>query len=116
MEINLLWLAPVGAILALLFAGYLSWNVMRREEGSELMIRIAGAVRTGARAYLKRQYTGVILFFIVVFFLLILLSFVFPLDKPGGEKFLTPFVPFAFITGGFFSGLSGFIGMRFRGR
>ena len=111
MQINLLWLAPVGSILALLFSGYLAWNIMRKDEGSDAMKRIAQAVRTGARAYLKRQYTGVLLFFIVVSIILALLSFVFPLDKPIGEKFLTPFVPFAFITGGLFSGLSGFIGM-----
>ncbi|MDD5236518.1 MAG: sodium-translocating pyrophosphatase, partial [Candidatus Omnitrophica bacterium] len=63
---------------------------------------IARAVREGARAYLKRQYLGVSLFFIVVFFILLALAF---------KGYLVMFVPFAFLTGGFFSGLSGFIGM-----
>jgi K(+)-stimulated pyrophosphate-energized sodium pump len=67
------------------------------------MRKISAAVRRGANAYLKRQYTGVSLFFAVMFVVLGILAF---------TGFLTPFVPFAFITGGFFSGLSGFIGMK----
>ena len=66
------------------------------------MKEIAQAVRIGARAYLKRQYLGVSIFFLVVFFILLFLAF---------KKYLVIFVPFAFLTGGFFSGLSGFIGM-----
>jgi K(+)-stimulated pyrophosphate-energized sodium pump len=99
---NLLWLAPVGSITALLFAGYLVIYILSKDEGNEKMREIAQAVRTGARAYLKRQYLGVSIFFIVVFFILMGLA---------AKKYLVIFVPFAFLTGGFFSGLSGFIGM-----
>ena len=67
------------------------------------MKKISLAVRKGANAYLKRQYIGVILFFAVIFVVLMVLAFM---------GYLTIFVPFAFITGGFFSGLSGFIGMK----
>jgi len=100
---NLLILAPVASIVALAFAGYLAYTVMKQDEGTDQMKKIAAAIRKGADAYLKRQYTGVALFFVAMFILLGILS---------AFGFLTPFVPFAFITGGFFSGLSGFIGMK----
>lgn len=100
---NLLLLAPVGSIIALLFAGYLAYKVTRQSEGTETMKKIALAIRQGANAYLKRQYTGVALFFAVMFVILLVLAF---------NGFLTFFVPFAFLTGGIFSGLSGFIGMK----
>ncbi|MDD5155487.1 MAG: sodium-translocating pyrophosphatase [Candidatus Omnitrophica bacterium] len=100
--IDLLWLAPVGSILALSFAVYLAVFILRHDEGNDRMREIARAVRIGAKAYLKRQYLGVAAFFVVVFFLLLFLAF---------RKYLVIFVPFAFLTGGFFSGLSGFIGM-----
>lgn len=96
-------LAPVGAVVALLFAWYLAARVLRADEGSDRMKKISMAVRTGASAYLKRQYTGVAIFFGVMFVVLSVMALL---------KFLTPFVPFAFLTGGFFSGLSGFIGMK----
>ncbi len=99
---DLLILAPVGSILALGFAAYLAVSILKKDEGNEKMREIAQAVRIGARAYLKRQYLGVSLFFAVVFIILLLLAF---------NKYLPIFVPFAFLTGGFFSGLSGFIGM-----
>src|SRR4030043_765268 len=99
---NFLWLAPVGSILALTFAWYLAVSILKKDEGNEKMQEIAQAVRIGAKAYLKRQYLGVSLFFLVVF--CILLGLVL-------KKYLVIFVPFAFLTGGFFSGLSGFIGM-----
>ncbi len=99
---KLYWFAPGGSILALLFAYYLYRKVKKEDEGTDKMREIAEAVREGATAYLKRQYSVVIVFFIVAFFVLLLLAL----------KGLQPiFVPFAFITGGFFSGLSGFIGM-----
>ncbi|MDD5084982.1 MAG: sodium/proton-translocating pyrophosphatase, partial [Candidatus Omnitrophica bacterium] len=101
-EVNLLWLAPVGSILALSFAFYLAIFIIRQDEGNERMREIAQAVSVGAKAYLKRQYLGVSIFFIVVFFILLVLAF---------NNYLVIFVPFAFLTGGFFSGLSGFIGM-----
>ena len=99
---NLLLLAPVGSILALLFAAFLAFSILKKDEGNEKMKEIAQAVRVGAKAYLKRQYLGVSIFFVVVFFILLFLAF---------KKYLVIFVPFAFLTGGFFSGLSGFIGM-----
>ncbi len=99
---DLLILAPAGSILALLFAGYLSWKVLKTDEGTVEMRAIAQSVREGAIAYLKRQYIGVSLFFLVMFGILIALAL---------NKYLPIFVPFAFLTGGFFSGLSGFIGM-----
>jgi K(+)-stimulated pyrophosphate-energized sodium pump len=101
-EINLLWLAPVGSIVALLFASYLAVIILKQDEGNDKMKEIAQAVRIGARAYLKRQYIGVSIFFAVVFCILLLLA---------SKNYLVIFVPFAFLTGGFFSGLSGFIGM-----
>jgi len=100
--VDLLWLAPVGSIMALSFAAYFYFSIVKRDEGNERMKEIAQAVRIGAKAYLKRQYLGVSLFFTVVFVILLLLAL---------NKYLPIFVPFAFLTGGFFSGLSGFIGM-----
>ena len=99
---DLLWLAPMGALLALGFVIYLWNSVMRHEEGTPQMQEIARAVREGARAYLKRQYSIVAMFFVVVFVILLLLV-------RGG--YLPAAVPFAFLTGGFFSGLCGFLGM-----
>jgi len=100
---QLFFLAPVGAVLALAFAFFQARKIFGFSEGSDVMKRIAASVRKGANAYLKRQYTGVALFFAVMFVVLGIMAFF---------KLLTPFVPFAFITGGFFSGLSGFIGMK----
>ncbi len=102
MGIDLLWLAPVGSILALGFAFYLAVFILKQDEGNDKMREIAQAVRIGAKAYLKRQYLGVAVFFLVVFLILLWLVL---------SGYLTIFVPFAFLTGGFFSGLSGFIGM-----
>ncbi|HYF83200.1 MAG TPA: sodium-translocating pyrophosphatase [Clostridia bacterium] len=100
---DLLLLAPIGSIIALSFAGYLAFTVMKYSEGSEQMKSIASAIRIGANAYLKRQYAGVAIFFGIMFVILaVLVAF----------GYLTIFVPFAFLTGGFFSGLSGFIGMK----
>lgn len=99
----LLFIVPVGAVLALLFALMQAKKVLSFSEGNDLMRKIAASIRSGANAYLKRQYTGVGLFFVAMFILLNIMAF---------AGFLTHFVPFAFITGGFFSGLSGFIGMK----
>jgi K(+)-stimulated pyrophosphate-energized sodium pump len=96
-------LVPAGSILALLFALFQAKKVLGFSEGSDLMKKISGSVRQGANAYLKRQYSGVALFFVVMFIVLGIMAF---------AGLLTPFVPVAFITGGFFSGLSGFIGMK----
>jgi K(+)-stimulated pyrophosphate-energized sodium pump len=97
-----LLLAPVGSILALGFAFYLALSILRMDEGTDKMKEIAQAVRVGAQAYLRRQYLGVSIFFVVVFFILLAMAL---------KNYLVIFVPFAFLTGGFFSGLSGFIGM-----
>jgi len=102
MIFDLLLLAPVGAILALSFAIYLALSILRMDEGTDKMKEIAQAVRIGSQAYLKRQYLGVSIFFVVVFFILLAMAL---------KNYLVIFVPFAFLTGGFFSGLSGFIGM-----
>ena len=102
METGLIWLAPVGSAAALGFAWYLATSIMRFGEGSDKMREIAGAVREGARAYLRRQYTGVAVFFAVMFALLVVLA---------TQGYMSIFVPFAFLTGGLFSGLAGFVGM-----
>ncbi|MDD5129887.1 MAG: sodium-translocating pyrophosphatase [Candidatus Omnitrophica bacterium] len=102
MGFDLLLLAPVGSILALGFAFYLALSVLRMDEGTDKMKEIASAVRIGAQAYLKRQYLGVSMFFVVVFFILLAMAL---------KNYLVIFVPFAFLSGGIFSGLSGFIGM-----
>jgi len=92
----------IGSIFALGFVGYLAINILKKNEGTPEMVEVAEAVRIGARAYLKRQYKGVGIFFGVVFFILLILA---------KFNYLPIFVPFAFLTGGFFSGLSGYIGM-----
>lgn len=101
MQLDLL--APIGSVVALLFALYLARKVLKTSEGTDLMASISAKIRHGANAYLKRQYTGVAMFFAGMFIILMALAL---------NGFLTIFVPFAFITGGFFSGLSGFIGMK----
>ena len=92
-----------GALLALLFALFTAKRVMKFSEGNDLMKKISASIRKGANAYLKRQYLIVAIFFGVVFVLLGAMAL-------AGA--LTPFVPFAFLTGGIFSALSGFIGMK----
>ncbi|PHV69396.1 sodium-translocating pyrophosphatase [Sporanaerobium hydrogeniformans] len=100
---NLVVLAPIGATLALFFAIYFSLRVLKLDEGTDKMRDIAGKIRIGAKAYLVRQYKGVGIFFAGMFLVLLLLSYF---------KYVSVFVPYAFITGGFFSGLSGFLGMK----
>lgn len=92
-----------GALIALLFALLTAKKVLRFSEGTPLMQKISSAIRKGAGAYLKRQYAVVLIFFAIMFALLGVLAIL---------GLLTPFVPFAFITGGFFSALSGYIGMK----
>jgi len=101
-EFNLMWLAPLGAIMALSFATYLALIILRKERGTQKMQEIANAVKEGARAYLKQQYLVVSIFFVLMFFILLMLSI---------KGYLVIFVPFAFLSGGFFSGLAGYIGM-----
>lgn len=99
----LMYFVVAGSIAALIFALCMYLRVKKQPEGTPDMKRISLAVRKGANAYLKRQYRGVALFFIVLFIILIIMA---------AFGYLSFFTPFAFITGGFFSGLSGFIGMR----
>jgi K(+)-stimulated pyrophosphate-energized sodium pump len=101
----LLWgVAPIGSALALVFAwSFYKW-VMRKEEGNEQMMAVAQYVREGARAYIKRQYRTVALFFLFAFIFLFFLAWVLRVQHR--------LVPFAFLTGGFFSGLCGYLGMK----
>jgi len=104
----LFFLVPFGAVLAIVFAGYFYKNVTGFSEGTDKMKELANAVRIGARAYLRRQYQGVALFFAVMFLILLALFFI---KDSFNRPMVSFFVPFAFLTGGFFSGLAGFIGM-----
>ncbi len=101
---RLWWLAPLGAICALFFVRKFYKEVMAYPEGDKKMVEIAGHVREGAYAYLKQQYKAVAIFFVFVFIALLILSF--------GLKIQSGFVPFAFLTSGFLSGLAGFLGMK----
>lgn len=98
------WLAPLGSFIALGFAWHFYQSVMKVSEGTETMAEIAQAVREGAMAYLNRQYKVVSMAFLVLFIIFLILAFVFGVQNSV--------VPFAFLTGGFFSGLCGFIGMK----
>ncbi len=93
----------VAAVLAIIFAGYKFFAVKKLSEGTDAMASISSKIRSGAMAYLKRQYKTVGIFFAVMFVILGILA---------AFGLLTPFVPFAFLTGGIFSGLSGFVGMK----
>ncbi|MBQ6467590.1 MAG: sodium-translocating pyrophosphatase [Clostridia bacterium] len=103
MELKIVCLTACASVLALLFALFTAKKVLKFDEGTDLMKKISQSVRKGANAYLSRQYRIVIVFFAIVFAVLGVMAFL---------KLLTPYVPFAFLTGGFFSGLSGFIGMK----
>ena len=105
------WLGFVGAGVALLFAFLQNRKVLKFSEGNEAMVKIAKAIRTGANAYLKRQYSAVVKFFAVVFVVLLALAFI-PRLLGWDITLVNEFSPFAFITGGFFTGLSGYIGMK----
>ena len=106
---NYFWLGLVGAFIALLFAWTQTRRVKRYSEGTPLMEKIAAAIRKGANAYLKRQYKTVALIFLIIAIILAVLAYV---PWINGEGLVNKFVPFAFLTGGFYSSLAGFIGMR----
>ncbi len=93
----------VGAILAIVFAVVMAKRVLSFDEGTDKMKKISASIRQGANAYLKRQYTIVSVFFGAMFIILCVMA---------AFSMLTWYVPFAFITGGLFSGLSGFVGMK----
>ncbi|WP_167613008.1 sodium-translocating pyrophosphatase [Maribellus sediminis] len=96
-------IVPIASILALVFAWIFFKSMMKNSEGTDRMKEIAQYVRDGAMAYLKRQYKVVGIVFVVLFILLAIMAFF---------KVQNPFVPIAFITGGFFSGLCGYLGMK----
>ncbi len=103
MERYLILFTFIGSLIALIFAVLTTKKVLKFSEGTDTMKKISKSIRMGANAYLKRQYAIVLVFFGVLFAVLCIMAF---------AKLLTPYVPFAFITGGFFSALSGFIGMK----
>ncbi len=100
---TLWWSAPFAAILALLMAACFYKKMIAADEGTERMKEIAGYVREGAMAYLRRQYKVVGVVFFILFVIFAILAYC------GVQN---PFVPVAFLTGGFFSGLCGYIGMK----
>ncbi|MFC2137307.1 sodium-translocating pyrophosphatase [Bacteroidota bacterium] len=102
-SITIFWLIPLCSLLALAFAYFFFKQVMKESEGTDKMKEIAQAVREGAMAYLNRQYTVVGKIFAVLLVILVILAFF------GVQN---PFVPVAFLTGGFFSALCGFLGMK----
>ena len=105
MKMNLLfYLVPAASLIALLFAWIFFRQMKKESEGTPTMKEIAQYVREGAMAYLKQQYKVVIIVFAVLAVLFAVLAYGFHVQNP--------WVPFAFLTGGFFSGLAGFIGMR----
>ena len=101
---QLFWIVPICSVIALLFAWFFFKGMMKESEGNETMKRIAGHVRKGAMAYLRQQYKIVGLVFLVL-----CLFFAWMAYGPGLQN---GWVWFAFLTGGFFSGLAGFIGMK----
>ena len=101
---NLFFLGFLGSVVALVFAMVQRGKVMKFSEGTEQMQKIASSIRQGANAYLKRQYSTVVKIFAIVFLILLGLAYIGMLDNY--------YIPFAFLTGGVYSALSGFIGMR----
>lgn len=101
---TLFYFVPAASVLALVFAAIFYRQMRREDEGTPTMKQIALYVREGAMAYLRQQYKVVIVVFIVLALFFSVLAYVFHIQNP--------WVPFAFLTGGFFSGLAGFIGMK----
>jgi len=101
---SIFWLAPIASVSALFFAWFFYHQMKKKGEGTERMARIASYVRKGAMAYLKQQYKVVTAVFVCLVFLLAFMAFVL--------KVQNRWVPVAFLTGGFFSGLAGFLGMK----
>ena len=101
---NLFYLVPAAAVLALLFAWIFFRQMMKESEGTATMKDIAKFVREGAMAYLKQQYKVVTIVFVILAIFFAILAYGFGVQNS--------WVPFAFLTGGFFSGLAGFVGMK----
>src|SRR5574344_436254 len=100
----LFYLVPLASLAALIFARYFLKEMMKESEGTPRMMEIASYVRSGAMAYLRQQYKVVTIVFIVIAIFFAILAYGFGVQNE--------WVPFAFLTGGFFSGLAGFIGMK----
>jgi len=98
------WLVPIASVVALSMAWFFFSQMMGEDEGTPRMREIAGHVRRGAMAYLKQQYKVVTIVFVVLAIIFAFMAYVL--------KVQNPWVPFAFLTGGFFSGLAGFFGMK----
>ena len=98
------WIIPAASILALVFAWFFFRQMMKESEGTELMAKIASHVRKGAMSYLKQQYKVVASVFLVLVILFSIMAY--------GFRVQNEWVPIAFLTGGFFSGLAGFLGMK----
>ena len=97
------WIAPLAALIALIIALIFFRKLLSSSEGTDRMIEIAGYVKDGAMAYLKRQYKVVAIVFAIIFILLGILAYV------GVQS---PFVPFVFLSGGIWSAVSGYLGMK----
>ncbi len=100
---TLFWIVPVASVLVLLFAAKFFFDMKKADEGNDRMREIAGYVREGAMAYLKQQYKVVAIFFVII-------AIAFAVMAWYGLQ--NNIVPVAFLTGGIFSGLAGFIGMK----
>ena len=98
------WLVPAASVMALSMAYYFFRSMMASDEGTPRMREIASYVRSGAMSYLKQQYKVVTIVFVVLAIVFAFMAYVL--------KWQNPWVPFAFLTGGFFSGLAGFFGMK----
>ncbi|MDO4160860.1 MAG: sodium-translocating pyrophosphatase [Prevotellaceae bacterium] len=101
---SVFWLVPIASVCALAMAWYFFRFMMKEDEGNDRMREIAQYIRRGAMAYLKQQYKVVVIIFIVICVIFAFMAYVL--------KIQNPWVPFAFLTGGFFSGLCGFFGMK----
>lgn len=101
---SIFWIIPAASILALVFAWFFFRQMMKESEGTELMAKIASYVREGAMSYLKQQYKVVGLVFLALVILFSIMAYGFGVQNQ--------WVPIAFLTGGFFSGLAGFLGMK----
>ena len=101
---SVFWLVPVASLVALGMAWFFFRQMMAADEGTPRMKEIALYVRKGAMAYLKQQYKVVCIVFVVLCALFAFMAY--------GLNVQNPWVPFAFLTGGFFSGLAGFFGMK----
>lgn len=100
---NFIFLVLLGSVLGLIFAAYQAYSILKEDEGDENVKSISIKIRKGANVYLTRQYKGVAIFFALMFIIFLVLSLF---------DFVSIFVPFSFVIGGFLSGLSGFIGMK----